>query len=202
MYGMFVPLLDALQQCKVHLDEINLLSSLLQETNYLDNVSFTVGPNPDSPAVVMDGSHIIHVANTSLGFQRQLHKYSCSRNEFVIRAGVKFDGGRADGPIFFLHSNSMTLLSLEVDSVEGGHIKISFVHDGEMRAISFPYIFTNLTSWHNISVIFNGRLISLYVNCDKVGDQIVMQPDYCLSDNVMVTIGGTPHSTEIFKVCN
>jgi len=184
------------------LDEINLLSSLLQETDYLDNVSFTVGPNPSSPAIVMDGRHSIHIANTSLTFQSQLHKYSCSRNEFMIHACVKFDSGMADGPIFFLYSTSMIFLSLEVDSVEGGHIKISFVHNEEMRAISFPYTFTDLTSWHNISVIFNGRLISLYVNCDKVADQTVVQPDYCMPENVMVAIGSTPQHTENFKVHN
>lgn len=192
-----------MQQCKVHPHEINLLSSLLQETDHLDNVNFTVGPNPDSPAIIMDGSHSINVDNTSLTFQRQLHKYSCSQMKFVIRASVKFDG-MADGPIFFLHTNNMIFLSLEVelDSQNDGHIKVSFVHAGEMRAISFPYVFTDLTSWHSISIIFNGMLVSLYVNCEKVGDQVVMQPNYCLPEDVMVTIGSNPQRTEILKVAS
>lgn len=198
---VFVYLLDAAQQCKVNPNEINLLNSLLQETDYLDNVNFTVGPNPNSPAIVMDGSHSIDVDNTSLTFQRQLHNYSCSRKEFVIRASVKFDG-IANGPIFFLHINNMIFISLEIeiDSVKGGNIKISFVHNGETRAVSFPYSFTDLASWHNISVIFNGRLVSLFVNCDKVGGQIIMQPEYCLPKDVMVTIGSNPQHTEILKV--
>ena len=190
--------LDASQHCKVHPREIHLLKSLLQETDYLDNVNFTSGPNGDSPAVILDGSRGICVDNTSLAFQKQLHKYSCSRNELVVHACVKFDGSRANGPVFFLHSNDTTLLSLEIDSRS---IKIGFVHNRGMRAISFPYTFTDLTSWHNISVIFNGRLVSLYVNCDKVGNQVVMQPDYCLPEKVMLNIGDNPQHTETFKVC-
>ena len=193
--------LDAMNQCKVHPYEINLLSSLLQETSHLDNMNFTTGPDPDSPAITMDGSYSIYVDNTSLTFQKQLHNYSCSKEKFVVHASVKFDG-IADGPIFFLHTNNMIFLSLEVevDSIKGGNIKVSFVHDGGMRAISFPYNFTNLTSWHNINVIFNGMLVSLYVNCEKVADQVAMQPDYCLPEDVRVTIGSNPQNTEVFKV--
>ena len=183
--------------------EINLLNSLLQETNYLDHVNITLGPNANSPAVEMDGSHSINVDNTSLAFQRQLHKFSCSKKEFVIHASVKFDG-MADGPIFFLHLNTTIFLSLEVevDSMESGIIKTSFIHDRGMRAISFPYSFTDLTSWHNISVIFNGRLVSLYVDCNQVGSQVITEPDYCIPEDVMLTVGGNPQHTENFKVCN
>ena len=193
--------LDALNHCEVHPHEINLLSSLLQETDHLDNINFTSGQNPDSPAIVMDGSHSIYVDNTSLAFQRQLHNYSCSKIKFAIQASVKFDD-MADGPIFFLHANNMIYLSLEVevDSTAGENIKVSFVHDGITRAISFPYTFTDLTSWHNIIVAFNGMLVSLYVNCEKVADQVVMRPDYCLPEDVMLTIGSNPQHTKIFKV--
>ena len=192
-----------MNQCEVRPHEINLLSSLLQETDHLDNVNFTIGQNPDSPAIVMDGSHSINVDNTSLAFQRQLHNYSCSKMKFIIQASVKFDD-TADGPIFFLHANNMIFLSLEVEagSTAGGNIKVSFVHDGITRAISFPYTFTNLTSWHNILVVFNGMLVSLYVNCEKVADQVVMRPDYCLPEDVMLTIGSNPQHSEIFKVTN
>ena len=192
-----------MNQCEVHPHEINLLNSLLQETDHLDNVNFITGQNPDSPAIVMDGSHSINVDNTSLAFQRQLHNYSCSKMKFVIQASVKFDD-TADGPIFFLHRNNKIFLSLEVevDSTTGGNIKVSFVHNGEMRAISFAYAFTDLTSWHNIIVVFNGMMVSLYVNCEKVADQVVMRPDYCLPEDVMVTIGSNPQHTEIFKVIN
>ena len=160
-------------------------------------MNFTDGPSESSPAVIMDGSRGICVDNTSLAFQKQLHKYSCSRNEFVIRACVKFGGIRADGPIFFLHSDNLTVLSLEVDPE---HIKIGFAHKGGMRAISFPYTFTDLTSWHNISVIFDGKLISLYVNCDKVDVHTVMKPDYCIPEKVLLNIGDNPQHTETFKV--
>ena len=198
---MFAYPLGALQQCKVDPREINLLNSLLQETDYLDSVNFTVGPNPDSPAIVMDGSHSVYVDNTSLTFQRQLHNFSCSRKELMIRASVKFDG-MADGPIFFLHANDMIFLSLEteVDHMKGGNIKIGFAHSGEMRAISFPHVFTDLAIWHNISVSFDGRLVSLYVNCNKIANQIIVQPDYCIPEDVMVTIGSNPQHTEVFKV--
>ena len=192
------------QQCnrlRVHPREINLLENLIQETDYLNSMNFTFGPNEKSPAVLLDGSRGICVDNTNYTFQRHLHEYSCSRRkEFVIRACVKFDGA-PDGPIFFLHSNNMTVLSLEVDATKGGSIKVSFVHEGGMRAISFPYTFTDLTSWHNISIIFNGRLVSLYVNCNKVADQIVMRPEYCLPEKLLLNIGDNPQHTETFQVC-
>ena len=202
MYLVF-PLDARLLQCdkpKVHPREINLLESLIQETDYLNSMVFIPGPNEKSPAVSLNGSRGICVDNTNYTFQRHLHEYSCSRKEFVIRACVKFDDV-PDGPIFFLHSNKTTFLSLEVDSTKGGSIKVSFIHDGRMRAISFPYAFTDLINWHNISVIFNGRLVSLYVNCNKVGDQIIMQPDYCLPEKLMLNIGDNPQHTETFQVC-
>ena len=184
----------------MHPREINLLESLIQETHYLNSMIFIPGPNKKSPAVSLDGSRGICVDNTNYTFQRHLHEYSCSRKEFVIRACVKFDDV-PDGPIFFLHSNDTTVLSLEVDATKNGSIKVSFVHEGGMRAISFPYTFTDLINWHNISVIFNGRLVSLYVDCNKVGDQIIMQPDYCLPEQLLLNIGDNPQHTETFKVC-
>ena len=184
----------------MHPREINLLESLIQETDYLSSMNFTTGPNENSPAVMLDGSQGICVENTNYTFQRHLHEYSCIRKELVIRACVQFDY-IADGPIFFLHSDSMTVLSLEVDASEGGSIKVSFVHSGGMRAVSFPYAFTDPTIWHNISVIFNGRLVTLYVDCNKVGDQVIMEPEYCLPENLMLNIGDNPQHTETFQVC-
>ena len=193
------PLVARQHQCKVHPREIDLLKSLIQETDYLSSVNFTAGPNKVSPALMMDGSRGVCVENTSLTFQKQLRENSCSgRKEFVIRACVKFDGLAANGPIFFLYSNNTTYLSMEIDS---GNIKVSFVHDGEMRAVSFSYTFTDLTSWHKISVIFNGRIISLYVNCEKVDDQVVMEPLYCLPDDIQLYIGDNPLHTQTFQVC-
>ena len=179
--------------------EINLLRSLIQETDFLN---FTAGASKKSPVLIMDGSHGVFVNGTGLTFQKQLHEHSCSgRKEFVVRACVKFDGLAANGPIIFLHSNNTTYLSLEIDSGANQSIKVSFVHDGEMRAVSFPFTFTDLTSWHNISVIFNGRIISLYVNCEKVDDQVVMEPLYCLPDGIQLYIGDNPLHTQTFKVC-
>ena len=176
--------------------EINLLRSLIQETDFLN---FTAGANKKSPVLIMDGSHGVFVNGTGLTFQKNLHEHSCSgRKEFVIRACVKFNGLAANGPIIFLHSNNTTYLSMEIDS---GNIKVSFVHDREMRAVSFPFTFTDLTSWHNISVIFNGRIISLYVNCEKVDDQVVMEPLYCLPDDIQLYIGDNPLHTQTFQVC-
>ena len=191
--------LGAAQQCKVHPREIHLLRSLLQETNYLNRVNITYGPNNDSPAVFMDGTQGIFIDNASLAFQRHLHKFSCSRKEFVIRVCVKFNQV-AEGPILFLHSKDMTYLSLEITSVDGGSIKVGFVHNGGMRAVSFPYTFTDLTSWHNISVIFNGRLVSLYIDCNQVGNKVIMEPNYCLPKGVLLNIGDNPQHTGAFKV--
>ena len=205
MYIIVSPLDANQHQCKVHPREINLLESLMRETEYLNNMAFTTGPNEESPAVMIDGNRGICVDNTSLTFQTQLHDYSCGgRNEFVIRVCVKFDGISADGPIFFLHSNNTVYLSLEVETISenDGSIKVSFVHDGITRAVSFPYTFTDLTSWHDISVIFNGRLVSLYVNCEKVADQTVLQPQYCIPDNVLLYIGDNPQHTETLEVCS
>ena len=204
LYNVIASPLDASQHhCKVHPREINLLESLMRETEYVNSMGFTTGPNEESPAVTIDASRGICVDNTNLTFQRQIHDYSCSgRNEFVFRVCVKFDGVSADGPIFFLHSDNKVFLSLEVDTTSdnNGSIKVSFVNDGTTRAISFPYIFTNLTSWHNISVIFNGRLVSLYVNCEKVADRIVLQPQYCMPDDILLYIGDNPQHTETLQV--
>lgn len=196
--------LDAGQhQCKVHPREINLFESLIQETDYLMDMNFIDGPNKMSPALLMDGSRGVYVKNTSLTLQRRLHEYSCSgRNEFVIRVCLKFDNLSPNGPIFFLHLNNITYLSMEVDSENGRSIKVRFLHDRKVRGISFPYAFADLTSWHNISIIFNGRLVSLYVNCEKVGDEVVMQPEYCLPKDVQVYIGDNPQHTQTFQVCN
>ena len=164
-------------------------------------MNFIAGPNNLSPAVSLDGSHGICVNNTNYTFQQHLHEYSCSRRELVIRACVKLDG-IADGPIFFLHSNKHAVLSLELDAAKGGSVKVSFIHDNESRAVLFPYTFTDLTAWHNISIIFDGRLVSLYVNCDKVANQIIMKPDFCLPEGLMLNIGDNPYHTETFQVCS
>ena len=88
----------AAQHCKVHPHEINLFKSLLQETEYLDNVDLTDGTSKRSPAIILDGTHGINVDNSSLIFLEKLHQYSCKRKEVVFHAGVKF-GDVADGPI-------------------------------------------------------------------------------------------------------
>ena len=178
-----------------------MLESLVQETDLLKSMNFIAGPNNLSPAVSLDGSRGICVNNTNYTFQQHLHEYSCSRRELVIRACVKLDG-IADGPIFFLHSNKHIVLSLELDAAKGGSVKVSFIHDNESRAVLFPYTFTDLTAWHNISIIFDGRLVSLYVNCDKVADQIIMKPDFCLPEGLMLNIGDNPYHTETFQVCS
>ena len=191
--------LDRAQQCKVHPHEINLLKSLLQETEYLDNFDLTNGPRSRSPAIVLDGSHGINVDNTSLTFLERLHQYSCKRKETVFRASVKFDGV-ADGPIMFLSTKGdVTVFSLAVDS-DDETIKISFVHGGETFGVSFNYTFNNLSDWHNIIISFDGRLVTLYVDCVRVGERVIMLPDYCLPKYLKLAIGANPQNTELFKV--
>lgn len=189
--------LDA-SQCEDYPCEVNLLNSLLQETDYLDSMNFTVGPNKKSPAITMDGSRGVYVDNTNLAFQRQLHEYSCSRKEVVLSARVKFNSAANGGPVFFLHSDNITFLSLEVNSTRG--IVVGFVYNEEMQVISFPYTFTDLTDWYNIMVQFNGKLVNLYVNCNKVAAQIIVEPDYCLPKNMLLKIGNNIKHPKNFKV--
>ena len=189
----------AAQQCKVHPHEINLLKSLLQETEYLDNVDLTDGTGKRSPAIVLDGTRGIDIDNTSLIFLERLHQYSCKRKEIVFRASVKFDGV-ADGPILSVHlRNKVVAFSLEVNSNDET-IKIGFVHQGTTITISFNYTFSDLSDWHNIIISFDGRLMTVYDSCKKVGEQIIAQPDYCLPYHLKLTIGSDIEHTKFFKV--
>ncbi|XP_065910280.1 protein kinase C-binding protein NELL1-like isoform X2 [Dysidea avara] len=186
------------QRCKVHPHEINLLKSVLLETEYLDNVDLTDGPSSKSPAIVLDGTHGINVDNTSLMFQKRLHQYSCTRRQTVFRASVKFDGV-ADGPIVFIRTKSdVVAFSLEVES-DDATIKVGFIHGGVTFGVSFNYIFSDLSVWHNIIVSFDGKLVTVYVDCEKVGERVIMRPDYCLPDDLKLGIGGNPQNTEFFK---
>ncbi|XP_065910763.1 protein kinase C-binding protein NELL1-like isoform X2 [Dysidea avara] len=191
--------ISAAQKCKVHPHEINLLKSLLQETEYLDNVDLTDGTgSKKSPAIELDGTHGINVDNTSLIFLEKLHQYTCQRKEILFHASVKFDG-MADGPILFIHTrNEVVAFSLEVDS-NNEIIKISFIHQGVTIAVSFNYTFSDLSVWHNIIVSFNGRLVTVHVDCEKVGEQIIAQPDYCLPYGVKLNIGSDVQHTKFFK---
>ena len=189
----------AAQHCKVHPHEINLFKSLLQETEYLDNVDLTDGTSKRSPAIILDGTHGINVDNSSLIFLEKLHQYSCKRKEVVFHAGVKF-GDVADGPIIFSHiRNKVVAFSLEVDS-SSEVIKIGFVHQGDTVIVSFNYTFTDLSNWHNIIISFDGRLVTLYVDCEKVGEKVILQPDYCLPPNLKLVIGSDVQHTKFFKV--
>jgi len=188
------------QQYEVHPHEINLFKSLLQETELLDNVDLTNGPRSKSPAIVLDGTHGINVDNTSLVFLERLHQYSCQRKEVVYRASVRFDG-EADGPITFLQTRDDKVVAffLEVDSsIEA--IKLGFAHQGVPTVVSFKYTFTDLSKWHNIIVSYDGRLVTVYVDCEKVGERVIMQPDYCLPPDVKLFIGSDVQHTKFFKV--
>ena len=125
---------------------------------------------------------------------------SCERRQIVIRASVKFDS-EADGPIIFLTTrNDEVAFSLEVDSdIKPGTIKIGFIHDRETYGLSFNHNFNNLTEWHDVIVSFDGRLVSVYVDCERVGDRVVLQPDYCLPPYLNLTIGNNPQRTQFFK---
>ena len=152
-----------------------------------------------SPAIELDGTHGINVDNTSLIFLEKLHQYTCQRKEILFHASVKFDG-MADGPILFIHTrNEVVAFSLEVDS-NNEIIKISFIHQGVTIAVSFNYTFSDLSVWHNIIVSFNGRLVTVHVDCEKVGEQIIAQPDYCLPYGVKLNIGSDVQHTKFFKV--
>jgi len=112
---------------------------------------------------------------------------------------LKFDGV-ADGPILFIQTRSdVVVFSLLVDSDDEA-IKVGFIHKGTTFGVSINYTFIDLSNWHNIIISFDGRLVTLYVDCEKVGERVIMEPDYCLQPDLKLVIGANPQKTKFFMV--
>ena len=101
---------------------------------------------------------------------------------------------------YYSHTKSdVVVFSLEVDS-DDDTIKVGFIHGGVTFGISFNYTFRVLSDWHTIIVSFDGKLVTIYVGCEKVGERVIIQPDYCLPDDLKLGIGGNSQNTKFFKV--
>ncbi|XP_070541388.1 protein kinase C-binding protein NELL2-like isoform X2 [Ptychodera flava] len=173
--------------------EINLLESLTL-TDRMNSVVQVPGLHGNSPAFFMqDTNRFLELPDYVMEKAANLLR---STNEFTLIASIKQDV-RNSGSLFAISEGRSKYLELH-SSTRRDEIKFLYRSNDAVYTEKFEYPIVP-EKWTKIALTVSGTHLSLFVNCEKVYERVILKPDLDLDTKNLVMYLGQRSEHAYFK---